>query len=360
MPLFLEPVTIEGNKDAVILQLNSGNLVCATNGNYEILKSENGGSTWTQKYNDGNPFITAGLSYVASSGSAFFGTSVSGSPAYLVRSADDGENWTKVVTVESSSLWNMIEKDNGDLYISEYSLGLQGADELYGYNVWKSTDDGINWTKFYTGEEQSAPGEADGIRHIHVLGRDNDDEMYIGFGEIDWGSTGGRTYALNDIATLGQEISINTRDNGFLSMIDTGKDLLFGGDFSPNRVVKVSKSTKEIISSIDMVDYFGSSYDSPLYTMKKGKDGVIYIATSGEGGKTPFIMASGDNGARWIGIIGFTSSCSNFSINLNIEDSKIYISQPGGNYVSIPDYTKEEIKSIYTTTTTIKGTIQIN
>jgi hypothetical protein len=306
------------------------------------------------------------LNFLDSRGYIYFGTeSGSGNVvASIVRSVDNGLTFTKVLTVESSAPWYMIEDDNGDLLLNEYSTGSQNSLEKYAYHVWKSTDDGENWTKFYSHPPQSTPGAKDSIRHIHLLARDSEGTKYISFGETGWGTDGGSTFVLNDNGTLGQLIT--TIGNGMTAGGEAENgDFFFATDGIPNGVYLLNKQTNTVEKKVDLTDLAGIDKGSDVFDFALGKHGVLYGLLHGAGGVDmvpPSLIASADNGMTWIQLKFLANMDNNsagihLTLNKNYQNSRLYISLSVAPYISIPDYTKAQLKSLYTSTLTIKGTI---
>ena len=75
----------------------------------------------------------------------------------LWRSTDDGETWTRVITLSAANqdtVWGFDETSTGTLYAGVYALGASSKPWVY-----RSTDSGATWTKVYTGAQ----------RHIHAV-----------------------------------------------------------------------------------------------------------------------------------------------------------------------------------------------
>lgn len=119
---------------------------------------------------------TIGLFYVDSQGSLFYCTS---SGAALYRSTDDGANWSTVLTLSGSSdTYSVLcEDDLGNLYTAAYGGGASGvALSVNSRKLYKSTDGGANWTDI----SANMPGGSAAIdRHIHGVWWDDHRKLLI-------------------------------------------------------------------------------------------------------------------------------------------------------------------------------------
>lgn len=351
-----------GNAGGWPIEINATTFIrCAGR---EIYQSTDSGSNWVLKYTSPGTQDDTGLVYRAKNGNLFVGYSNrSIAVVNLVRSTDNGATWSVVLTSESTS-WRyyIAESTIGDLYIAEYSLGDQDATELYGYNVWKSTNSGASWSKFYTAPQQSTPGAKDGIRHLHYVFCDSDDQLYVGFGDIGFGfaSPAGKSYKLGNDGVLGDELRSSTNlpeGNGMIGAVemDNGK-ILFIGDLYPYQVYIYDKVIKKYESRNNIGFGLDSSSDPSTWHTVKGKDGVVYVLSYGVSGKiAPVIFASGDDGLNWK-TLRFTNNTSLainiMSLNRNYVNSRLYIQVPNSNFYSIPDYTRAQLAALGVTRTT--------
>lgn len=144
-----------------------GDTVYALGVDKSIYKSTDGGDEWTKQ---GRPSVTLG------SNSAFLKTAAgtllsarSTTPHQVYRSTDDGATWTSVFTMRTGTVllgpqsW-CEDLTTNDLYLVEYDGSTSGTQTEV--RVYKSTDDGANWTSWYAFDGESTGG-ADHIRHLH-------------------------------------------------------------------------------------------------------------------------------------------------------------------------------------------------
>lgn len=340
-----------GNMNGIVMERSNGDLLIATSSPFQIWKSTDGGLNWTQKYAHAHPNRNARLNFEDSQGNLFFGSALTDNNAFIVRSNDGGENWTTVVTADSDSAWYMIEKTNGDLYFNEYN---SSNTDKFAYSVWKSTDRGVNWSKFYTHPPGPDPSDINNrtIRHFHMLCRDSNDQMYISMAHgLDVG-----TYKLNDNGTLGVNIgdyyigSSSSKGGGLTSFVqaDNGS-MFFGPDNYPSCVYKyypnAATDAQKLESVYNIREVLGTTRESFLLGMSKGRYGVLYALGNGTASQKPFLLLSPDDGENWK-YISFTTEIVRPTF-VSISRStvpRIYIDQGLTKpYLSIPDYTKQQV-----------------
>lgn len=341
--------TVAGNAGGIVVPLaDPGVLIRAgqsVSGSKGIRKSTNNGMTWTDQQIYSSSSFDTRLTFVDSRGYIFVGTIASLLNGQLFRSTDNGETWAIVATSEGSGWWYMCEQPTtGYLYANEYSVGNRDAAELYAYNIWRSTDAGATWQKFYTATKQSSPGAFDGTRHIHHVHCDSFGRLYTGFGDPTFAGQATYAYRLNDNGTLGAAMS--TADNGFTAFIEADNGaLLFGGDATPVSIKEYEPLGNILTTRLNIVTDYRSFYDTAILDMDKGADGVLYALSNGLGGVRPsVIFASPDDGITW-NILLYTRLTVGASY-LNVGQGRVFIGQAQTNgtpYLSIPDYTRAEI-----------------
>lgn len=108
--------------------------------NVLLVKSTDGGATYTTLYNSGGPAVS--IIFVDSRGYIFILTN-----AYkILRSIDGGESFTEVWDMSDTNsvviIHAMCEDNDGYLYFGEYQVA-------NGVRINKSTDAGANWTQVY-------------------------------------------------------------------------------------------------------------------------------------------------------------------------------------------------------------------
>lgn len=370
MKLQVSTTETQGNLKGIVLELDNGHLLCGgLSGFAGIRKSTDGGATWVDKYSYTNGSMTTRMHFIASNGNIFFGGSRSVDYAPMIRSTDNGETFQVVMTAESSALWFMVEASNGDLYASEYSSGNQDEEEHYGYNVWKSTDDGATWSIFYTAPKQSSPGADDGIRHLHILAIDSDDQLYLSFGDRTGGYAGsGGTYKLNPDGTLGTEIfpTQHPFGNGNTGFVEADNGSLYFGsdDTNPTNIFRYDRDTDVISVVANITEDWGAEYEWAILDMCKGHDGVLYALTNGRVSlnRPPALVASADDGSTWV-LVRFTEeiiTSTHISCNTVSGNKKIYMDKgTSDNFVSLTDYSRQELKDLYTSNVSFNGTITV-
>lgn len=119
-----------------------------------VFKSTDNGQTW-QKISPNGPTESFDIIFINSKGYIF------ASDKYddVWRSIDDGKNWTKVLTPGESGrieYGNMAEDSLGNLYAGRYQSTLKKV------AIFKSTDDGETWDICYTKTDTN-------VQHIHCI-----------------------------------------------------------------------------------------------------------------------------------------------------------------------------------------------
>lgn len=341
--------TDTGNAGGLVLVLSDGSLLRAGQsvaGTKGIRKSSDNGQTWALKHTWSTQGWDTRLSFVDSRGYIYFGTINTTTSGVIVRSTDNGETFTEVVTSEGSGWWYMTEDASGNLYANEYSIGNQDASELYAYNIWKSTDGGANWSKFYTAPTQTNPGDKDGTRHTHHITVTPSGGLLAGWGDTPvFAGNAGKAYTLTAAGEL--DTLVDTTANGFTARaVAPNGDLLLGGDSSPISIYRYDETAHTVSVVLDISDTFGSYYSTAVLGMVTGDNGVVYALTNGTSTQPSVLLASGDSGSTW----QLLKYCSDFlgASFLTKGDGYVYIGRAqssGANYMKIPDLTIGEVLS---------------
>lgn len=352
-----------GNKSGSVLELDDGSLLLGTFSKFEVYKSVDNGATWTRVYYNIDNWASrvTRLLHITSNGNIYFGCgSTTLTPGYVIRSTDNGDTWSVVLTVESNAVWNMSEDSTGRLYINEYSMGAANDTELYAYNVWRSADDGLTWSKFYSFPPQSTPGAKDSTRHVHLVAVDSDDNVYVTVGDT-WSvwTGGGKNYVLNTSGEVVQDLGIE--GNGYCSWVELEDGtLLFGGDAQPNSIYRITDRgtfTRETVLSLGAGGHFGSAPDTAFLGMCLGKYGVVYAVSNGNGANQSYIFASPDGGDTWVMLdYSATDTGSTYiTCNRNTSRPKVLMDQTTSkNFVWFYDMTPEQLIALAPSTLTIK------
>jgi hypothetical protein len=348
----------EGEFAANIIELDGGVILASGSKvgdttSDKIRRSSDGGVNWTTVLDVESPNSSFRAHFRSSNGYLFFGTifQTSNGLGLLYRSTDNGLTWEKVLTSPSSAFWYLAEDMDNNLFAAEYSWGIQDANENYGQGIWKSTDAGSTWVRWFVHPTAPnvAPDYRNSIRHIHAIWVDEyDNQLYASFGE----STpayydGGNTYKINPNGTLGE--LVQTTGNGMTGITKavTG-DLFFADDeisFTMYRLRSGVRTT--VFTSTD----FGVS-PGAILSMATGKHGVLYALPNGLVGG---VFASYDDGDTW-GHLVFGSPAKQvlcFASSLGSSD-RLYIST-AANFISIPDYTKSELMNVLSSKLIITG-----
>lgn len=348
----IEVTPRKSNMSGIAMERANGDMFVATSSPFAIHKSTDGGATWVQKFSEAHPNRNARLNFEDSRGYLYFGTALTSNTATINRSTDGGETWSIVLTCESDSAWYMIERSNGDLYLNEYN---SSNTDKFAYNIWKSTDGGATWTKFYTHPPGPDPQTLTNrtMRHYHMLWRDSlTDKMYVSMAHgLDAGS-----YFLNDNGTLGANIGDYPTGDGAakgggltgFAQADNGTMFLTPDNY-PSCVYKYVPTADtvegKLVNVYDIRSQFGSDRESFMLGMSKGRYGVLYAIGNGTAANRPFLLASGDDGVTWK-YISFTQEVlrPTFVSVSRSSTPRIHIDM-GINkpFITLPDYTKQQV-----------------
>lgn len=170
---FVEEITLPSEVGALSVDVDSSGriffetTVMVDNNPNDVYMSVDNGAAWT-KVLDG---VNAGLQeplllHVNSQGYIFALQFKKLVPtAYtLKRSIDNGTTWTTSYDNLVDS-WHMTETSNGTLILNQYGSNA---------TLLRSDDGGLTWKKFYT---------PSGVSHVHVVGVDNLDHVWVGSGD---------------------------------------------------------------------------------------------------------------------------------------------------------------------------------
>lgn len=151
------------------------------------------------------------------------------------------------------------------LYFSEYFRN-KNRDEI---SVWKSNN-GLNWSKIYTFQKNT-------IRHIHAIQEDPyKEQLWVCTGDFGKEIFIGKTdYDFNRFEIIGKsEQKYRTIELIFSS------DSVYWGTDTPdkeNHLIEFSRQNGEVNKL--------SSFDGPIYNLKKVKNNSFLVFTANEGGK---------------------------------------------------------------------------
>lgn len=350
-----EVTPLRSKMSGIVMERANGDMLVATSSPMQIYKSTDQGTTWVQKFAEAHPNRNARLNFEDSRGYIFFGTALTNNNATLARSTDGGETFTTVLTFESDSAWYMIERTNGDLYVNEYN---SSNTDKFAYNIWKSTDGGANWTKFYTHPPGPDPQNLTNrtMRHFHMLWRDSlTDQMYVSMAHgLDAGS-----YLLNDNGTLGANIGDYSTGDGAskgggltgFAQADDGTMFLTPDNY-PSCVYKYVPNSPtvegKLVNVYDISSQFGSDRESFMLGMSKGRYGVLYAIANGTINNRPFLLASGDDGVTWKYITFGQEVVRPTFVSVSRSGRALIHIDQGINkpFITLPDYTKSQVKQL--------------
>lgn len=200
--------------DRILWAESEGQTLYATGYDNTVRKSTDGGATWTKR----------GYQAFGSGGQGTFlklptGTLLTMRPtttAIIMRSTDDGATWTTAASPSNSKSAHYAmgcqsmdyDRNTGYVYYGEYST----ADNQATIDLYRSTDDGANFTVFHA-FPATASASTEKVRHIHSVQWDHiaqriiimtgDSAPSAGMYRVDVAGTGVEPLLLNrDVASI--------------------------------------------------------------------------------------------------------------------------------------------------------------
>lgn len=270
-----------------------------------VYKSTDNGTTWIAKKTfAGAPAYIMGI-FVTSTGTIL--ASPSKDSAFgdegIWRSADGGDNWTKVLSLPTyATIWRFAEDISGNIVAGQY-----GTPSLDSSKIYRSINDGANWTEVY----YDATG-----KHIHGVWYDKYQDIF--YGTQDHPSTLSACKIIKSIDgganwTTVKSGSFLYRCTAFAAFSGYR---LWGSDSLGSDVIGIWKTTDD--------DAFTRVYNptSNLCWAYWGKnmDGVAYFGLMGSAsGSHPFILKGTDEGTTWATVYDMGVATGAFGSNWGSE-----------------------------------------
>lgn len=258
-------------------------------------KSVDYGTTWT----DFNKIFDAELYSIFATKDGILFVCEGATPLHpagekVWRSIDDGANWTNVFTTTFGiiTVWQWCQSEiDGTIYAGEYT----GYDSDNACYLWKSIDDGANWTRI----DLTMYGD----RHVHhVMVDPITNRLYVSFGDINT-----RTYYSDDSGTTWTRI-FNTYSAGFVGMTCLLNKRFFSDDRGDgNNNIWLSEDDATLVSVFKPEDFASTSWAEVVYV-----DGgtTLYCTFKNHYqivGNAAIIAKSTDSGSTWTIISMFAS-----------------------------------------------------
>jgi len=211
------------------------------------------------------------------------------------RSVDDGANWTQVfsTSVGIITVWGWCQSEiDGTIYAGEYT-GYGSTNACY---LWKSVDDGENWTRI----DLTMYGD----RHIHhVMVDPITNRLYVSFGDINL-----RTYYSDDDGENWTRI-FATYDASFVGMTSMLNKRFFSDDRGDgNNNIWLSEDDDTLVSIFKPATFASTCWAEVIYV----DGGTTLYCTFMNGyqiaGNAAIIAKSTDSGNTWTIISMFASS----------------------------------------------------
>ena len=305
-----------GNSDVSFLADGAGNIYIQKQG--YVVKSTDAGKTWTKITSINtqlSPSLVNQLSYVCEDGTLFF---VAKDYSLLYKSAPPYSSIKQVLDVSEGGTYTgnairpfqFVQLPTGEMLIGSYQ-------SEFAIRIWKSTDNGDNWTKVFTNTDER-------FQHIHRMTVDpyqNPVAIYAGM-DRGWGyktldpDTGKHYNESGGLlrSTDGGETWINLYDDqrGKPSTVDHGVTYV---DPSGYRLLGGETGIcggHSIIRTTDDINFVPVlSADHAVYGPEKLNGYIIAGGCGSNGGKNAVIFMSDDEGLTWKQIYSEEPTISN-------------------------------------------------
>jgi hypothetical protein len=321
---FVEELTLPSDVGALSVDVDSSGTiffettVMTGNNPNDVYMSVNNGETWTKAL-DG---VDAGpqqplLLHVNAQGHIFalqFKTLVP--TAYtLRRSIDNGTTWT-ISYDNAVDSWHMAETSNGTMIFNQYGVNT---------TLLKSDDGGLTWKKFYT---------PSGVSHVHVVGIDSLDHVWVGSGD---GAVGkmerydGASWTTLATGVLAQSAAIWFDDTYAYLGPDGGSDVWR---------IPLTGTWSQRKSVIKLSSVYGAS--NWVFTGQYYRDQGIYVFGTERGQ----LWASWD-GEHWVKVWEASGIESVFQIASRMVGHFIYFADRTSGRLYRASITKEDVVKLY-------------
>lgn len=302
----------------------------------ELLKSTDGGETYTKIYEFDNPIYAIRMSpsnYLFVSTQHVYPYQESGVRGEIYRSNDYGETFTKVLSLQAAKVayyWSFAFSKDGYVYIGEYGEKTK-SNSSYVYRSSKNGDLGT-WEICFNSTEYTYVTAPNHIHGVFVDPYTND--VYVGYGDkmgcignhrsTDRGDTWGENFEPTE---------------GYLGAVFFKDYVIFLHEWDGIHQYWKANGTHRRIA------HFGHNH-ADGYDIIEGKHGVIYACFfSNRAPDNVGVYASGDRGYTWVPIIfaeNQTYGYYYFSQGID-RDGYIYVYPQGDNKIHrFRDITVEE------------------
>jgi photosystem II stability/assembly factor-like uncharacterized protein len=267
---------------------------------YEILRSTDNGITWEDI---GTGYIVPGVIVTSiainDSGHIFVGsTQEYVSNSGILRSIDNGETWTQLkMGIRIDDHHNIVINSQGHIFAGSY-----------GWGIWKSTDNGLNWAQ-----------HNNGFQHIYIR------SMHISNGVLYAGTVGGGIYRSDDWAENWTQVGFSAAVVSKIAISPANENLF-------TAVSGVSRST-DSGQTWQPVNHGLADYETNSLAIKN--DGTIFCCTKGSNQYyLPTVYRSTNNGNSWAVIdTGLSQYYSKNAIILD-QQGDVYVTDNDAVYKS--------------------------
>lgn len=299
------------NASGIVQETNVGTLILcsASDGNAKIYRSVDFGISWNLQQIMSIPSAgTVGVrgSFVDSRGHIYVGGRTSNCTyenygnAYfgeIWKSSDDGVSWSKACTSECSGFWHFTEDSTGCVYVNEYTETPPSGTEYPAVNIWKSDSSGNNFAKWHTIAKETSPGARDGVRHIHTVYVDAADKVYVCYGDTGWTGYAGHVVRLNAAGNI--DLDYGRFGNGSTAAIHNDRGtILVGKDNNPSGIDALHPTIALSCMQCNLQLNLGQRYDSYIFDMFRSNDDVLFGLTS-LGSRYNAMLYSVNDGDTW-------------------------------------------------------------
>lgn len=319
-------------------ETNSGAIIIVTarDGNARLWRSTDDGVTWSQR---ATMTITAGATgvrglWVDSRGYIYAGGTTETTYetytkfAEVWRSTDDGVTWSKVCTGESSAFWHFTEDSTGRVYVNEYSLVPSSGTEYPAVNVWRSDTSGANFAKWHTATKETVAGARDGVRHIHTVHCDGSDRIFVAYGDTGWTGDARKVVRLDSSGVIDLDYGAFA-GNGITAMIHNDDGIILcGNDFNPSGIMAIPPTVALNCRNLHLPNQLTTVFDAYVFDLHRGHDDSVIFGHTTLVGRTPLILFSTDEGANWSALDygGVSPGSAGMTINRGAPNQRMYLS----------------------------------
>lgn len=280
-----------------------------------------------------------------------------GAEGRVWRSTDKGESFTQIQTFDASfesgniAFWPMVEDSNGDLFCGQYNVQ---DPKVFECHVWKSTDEGLNWTDI-------SPSAWTSTHHVHGLEIDVSNAwLYATIGDASLGGDGGGGLWRSKLKDGSDWIQKMTDGNyQYIPVVSRGNYMYLGDDQNDGSVSRfIDDGTSAKVTPTVVLSDPGSN----CYWIGKDDSNNLYAALPPTDGSSE----TGIRGSLWYTLNGLNWSLIHRTppmpysewadISGGFDEAKWALhtgttQTRAGKKMMLPYYDENSIEILYTTST---------